>query len=394
LKIIIAHNYYQQSGGEDAVVEQEKALLESKGHHVRLLAVSNDAISNIRSRAKAALGAIYSRGSRAQVEKEIRLFHPEIVHIHNCFPLLSPSVYYACRAAGVPVVQTLHNFRLICPNALLFRDGKPCELCISKTVPWPAIVHACYRESRAGSAAIASMLAVHRLIGTWNSAVHAYITLTNFSRDKLIAGGLPADRLLVKPNFLYPDSGPGRSAQDFALIVGRLAPGKGIATLLSAWAQLKPNRKLKIVGDGPLQPAIRLAARNLRIELLGRQTNQAVLNLMESASFLVFPSECYEGFPRVIVESFAKGLPVVASRLGSMSEIIDHGRTGLLFQPGDPQALADAVEWMFTHPVQLAQMSQAARCEFEAKYTADRNYERLMEIYQYASKDRLLQVRV
>jgi len=386
LKIIIAHNYYQQSGGEDAVVEQEKALLESKGHQVRLLVASNDAIGNIRSRAKAALGTIYSRGSRVQVEKEIKSFHPEIVHIHNCFPLLSPSVYYACKAAGVPVVQTLHNFRLICPNALLFRDGKPCELCIGKKIPWPAIVHACYRESRAGSAAVASMLAAHGLIGTWNSAVNAYIALTSFSREKLIAGGLPADRLLVKPNFLYPDPGPGRSAQDFALIVGRLAPEKGIATLLSAWARLKPNRKLKIVGDGPLQSAVRAVVRNSQIELLGRQTKEAVLNVMESASFLVFPSECYEGFPRVIVESFAKGLPVVASRLGSMAELIDHGRTGLLFQPGDPQALADTVEWMFTHPVQLEQMSQAARNEFEAKYTADRNYERLMEIYLYASE--------
>jgi len=385
LKIIIAHNYYQQSGGEDAVVEQEKALLESKGHQVRLLTVSNDVISNIPSRAKAALGTIYSRGSRVQVEKEIKSFHPEIVHIHNCFPLLSPSVYYACKAAGVPVVQTLHNFRLICPNALLFRDGKPCELCIGKKIPWPAIVHACYRESRAGSAAVASMLAVHGLIGTWNSAVNAYIALTSFSREKLIAGGLPADRLLVKPNFLYPDPGPGRSSQDFALIVGRLAPEKGIATLLSAWARLKPNRKLKIVGDGPLQSAVRAVVRNSQIELLGRQTKEAVLNVMESASFLVFPSECYEGFPRVIVESFAKGLPVVASRLGSMAELIDHGRTGLLFQPGDPQALADAVEWMFTHPAQLEQMSQAARSEFEAKYTADRNYEQLMEIYRSAS---------
>ena len=385
MKILLLHNYYQQSGGEDAVVEQEKALLESKGHQVRLLAASNDAISNIRSRAKAALGTIYSRGSRVQVEKEIRSFHPEIVHIHNLFPLLSPSVYYACKAAGVPVVQTLHNFRLICPNALLFRDGKPCELCIGKKIPWPAIVHACYRESRAGSAAVASMLAVHGLIGTWNSAVNAYIALTSFSREKLIAGGLPADRLLVKPNFLYPDPGPGRSAQDFALIVGRLAPEKGIATLLSAWARLKPNRKLKIVGDGPLQSAVRAVVRNPQIELLGRQTKEAVLSVMESASFLVFPSECYEGFPRVIVESFAKGLPVVASRLGSMAELIDHGRTGLLFQPGDPQALADAVEWMFTHPAQLEQMSQAARSEFEAKYTADRNYEQLMEIYRSAS---------
>jgi glycosyltransferase involved in cell wall biosynthesis len=384
VKVLLLHNYYQQPGGEDIVVEQEKALLESKGHRVRLLTAHNDAIYGVAARCQAALGSIYSPHSKKQVGREIRSFQPDIVHVHNFFPLLSPSVYDACKANGVPVVQTLHNFRLICPSALLFREGKPCDLCVGKRVPWPAIQHACYRDSRTGSAAITAMLAVHHRRGTWNSSVDAYITLTNFSRQKLIAGKLPADRLFVKPNFLLPDPGRRRPPGTYALFVGRLSPEKGIRTLLSAWARLSGNKKLKIVGTGPLEQLVRDADCSSRIHLLGYQTQAAVVELMKGAAFVLLPSEWYECFPRVLVESFAIGRPVVASRLGSLAELVDHGRTGVLFKPGDPQALADAIEWMFSHPMELEQMSQAAREEFEAKYTADRNYEQLVEIYQYA----------
>jgi glycosyltransferase involved in cell wall biosynthesis len=388
VRVLLLHNYYRQPGGEDVVVAQERALLESKGHEVRLLAVHNDAINGVVERCKAALSSIYSAQSKKQVEREVQSFQPDIAHVQNFFPLLSPSVYDACQANGVPVVQTLHNFRLICPSGLLFREGKPCELCVGKRVPWPAIQHACYRNGRTGSAAIAAMLAVHRHRGTWTSAVDAYITLSNFARQKLIAGKLPSDRLFVKPNFLFPDPGWRRQPGDCALFVGRLSPEKGIGTLLSAWARTARNRELRIVGTGPLEQSVRKAARDSSIKLLGFQTQESVLELMEDAAFVIFPSECFEGFPRVLVESFAKGKPVVSSRLGSLAELVDHGRTGLLFEPGDPQALADAIEWMFTHPTELHQMSHAARHEFESKYTADRNYEQLMRIYARVAETR------
>jgi glycosyltransferase involved in cell wall biosynthesis len=218
--------------------------------------------------------------------------------------------------------------------------------------------------------------------------VDAYITLSNFARQKLIAGKLPSDRLFVKPNFLFPDPGWRRQPGDCALFVGRLSPEKGIGTLLSAWARTARNRELRIVGTGPLEQSVRKAARDSSIKLLGFQTQESVLELMEDAAFVIFPSECFEGFPRVLVESFAKGKPVVSSRLGSLAELVDHGRTGLLFEPGDPQALADAIEWMFTHPTELHQMSHAARHEFESKYTADRNYEQLMRIYARVAETR------
>ncbi len=385
MKILLLHNYYQQPGGEDVVVAHEKALLESKGNDVRLFSAHNDTIKGIVGRFRTALDSIYCVHSKRELDKEICSFQPDIVHAHNLFPLLSPSVYGACKAHGIPVVQTLHNFRLICPNALLFRNGKTCELCVGKTVPWPAIQHGCYRDSHAGSAAVACMIATHGLGGTWRSSVDAYITLTNFSREKLIAGKLPSNRLFVKPNFLFTDPGRSSRAGDYALFVGRLSHEKGISTLLSAWARLRENAKLKIVGTGPLEGFVHEGAKNSSIQAIGHQTQEGVMNLIDGAAFVIFPSECYEGFPRVIVESFAKGKPVVASRLGSMAELIDHGRTGLLFEPRNAQALAETIEWMFANSRQVQTMGEAARVEFETKYTADRNYWQLMEIYARAS---------
>lgn len=384
MKILLLHNLYQQPGGEDAVVDQEKALLTAKGHDVQLLTVDNDTITGAWSQARTAVSSIYSFSSRAKVRKAIRQFAPELVHVHNFFPLLSPSVYDACEREGIPVVQTLHNYRLICPNALLYRNGRPCELCLARKVPWPGVLHACYRDSYFGSAALAAMISGHRLRGTWDRHV-TYITLSEFSRKKLIAGGLRDDRLFTKPNFVLADPGRGARAEGFALFVGRLSEEKGIGTLLSAWTQLG-TQKLKVVGDGPLVTQVQ-AATSSSIELLGRQSSDAVLKLMGEAAFLVFPSECYENFPRVLAEAFAKGLPILASRLGSAEELVADGRTGLLFNSGDASDLAAKAEWMFSHPEELNRMSLAARKEYEEKYTADRNYERLMQVYQAAMEN-------
>ena len=382
MRVLSVHNYYQQPGGEDVVVQQEKTLLETRGHTVEVLTADNSSITGITSRASTALAAIYSTRSRARVEEKIAATEPDLVHVHNFFPQLSPSVYYACRKSKLPVVQTLHNFRLICPNALLFREGRPCEDCTGRLFAWPGVIHGCYRDSRVGTAVLASMLTTHRLLGTWTNRVDAYIALSEFARTKLITGGVPANRLFVKPNCLIPDPGARNKSADFALFVGRLSPEKGVRTLLSAWARL-PGRRLKIVGEGPLRNAVESAG-NRNIELLGRRSSEAVLELIGAAAFLIMPSECYENFPRVIVEAFAKGVPVLGSRLGACEELIEDRRTGLLFRPGDAEDLASRAEWLFSHPDVLRQMSEAARLEFETKYTADRNYDRLMEIYHSA----------
>ena len=371
------------------VVRQEKELLESRGNEVKLLALANESLESRWSQANAALNSIYSISSRTLASAHITSFRPAIVHVHNFFPLLSPSVYYACRKAGVPVVQTLHNYRLLCPNAMLFRAGKPCELCLKSKLPWPGALHGCYRGSYAASAIVATMISVHRLWKTWEKTVDAYIALTQFSRDKLIAGGLPAERVFLKPNFVFPTpikdttSVIRENAQSdgYALFVGRLAPEKGINTLLAAWTRLSCY-KLKVLGTGPLDGTLNAPA---GVEFMGHQHAESIGRHIKSAKFLIMPSEWYEGFPRVVVEAFAGGLPVIATRLGSMTELVEDQRTGLLFRSGDAQDLADKIKWMFTHPERVEQMSEAAREEFEAKYTAERNYEMLMEVYRQAS---------
>jgi glycosyltransferase involved in cell wall biosynthesis len=305
---------------------------------------------------------------------------PQIVHVHNTLPLLSPAVYYAAEASRVPVVQTLHNYRLLCPKALLLRDGRICEDCIGRRVAWPGIVHACYRDSRGATSAVAMMLAVHRVLGTWTRQVSQYIALTEFMRQKFITGGFSAKQIVVKPNFVAPDPGVGDHRGGFALFVGRLSPEKGVRTLLRAWERMAGRMPLKIAGEGPLQTLAHDSPP--AVEWLGRLRHEEVVELMKRAAVLVFPSECYEGFPTTIAEAFATGLPVVASNLGAMAEIVQHGQTGLLFSPGDAIDLGAKVEWALAHPDELAAIGRRAREEFEVKYTASRNYQVLRDIYR------------
>ena len=227
------------------------------------------------------------------------------------------------------------------------------------------------------------MLSTHRGLRTWTEQVDMYIVTTEFARERFIQGGFRAEKLVVKPHFLHPAPSPDKLPGDYALLVGRLSPEKGVRTLLAAWKRLSDRIPLKIVGDGPLAEEVADATAGLeRAEWLGRQPRERVLALMKGASVLVFPSTCYENFPMTILEAYAVGLPVIASNLGGMSSLIDHGRTGLHFRPGDPKDLAAKVEWASAHPAELAGMRREARGEFEAKYTAERNYKMLMEIYE------------
>lgn len=383
MRVLLLHNRYQIAGGEDVVVQTEKSLLEANGHCVALLETNNDDIVGPLEKAKAAANTIYSPSSKQWVRAKVASFLPDLVHVHNFFPLLSPSIYYACREAGVPVVQSLHNYRMLCPNSYFFREGKVCEDCLGKFFPWPGIVHSCYRGSKAGTAVVATMLSMHRAVQTWTGMVDVYIALTEFAQQKFLQGGLPAEKIVVKPNFVYPDPGQGNGQGGYALFVGRLSPEKGLETLLTAWEKIGGRMPLKIVGDGPLADRVAEATQRLMgVDWLGRQPKEQVLKLMKEAQVLIFPSIWYEGFPVVIAEAYAVGLPVIASDLGSTSSLIDRGRTGLHFRPGDPEDLASQVEWVLTHPAELAQMRREARAEFETKYTPQQNYQILMDIYE------------
>jgi glycosyltransferase involved in cell wall biosynthesis len=384
MKVLVAHNYYKLVGGEDQCVASEVALLRAHGHEVVPYHLHNDAIDTM-GRLDAASRTVWSRPGYRAVRALLREHRPQVAHFHNTFPLISPAAYYAARAEGVGVVQTLHNFRLLCPNSLFFRGGKVCEDCLGKSVPWPGVVHRCYRGSGAASAAVAAMLATHRALGTWRRAVDVYIALNAFSRQKFIQGGLPAGRVVVKPNFVYPDPGPGSGQGGSAVCVGRLSPEKGVETLLKAWKVLGTSVPLKIIGDGPLAEQVRAAAaENRGIEWLGSQPLEAVYERIGAAAFLVLPSECYENFPRVISEAFAKGTPVIASNLGAMARVVEHGRTGLLFEPGSSLDLVAQVRRLRDDAGELRRMRQAARQEYELNYTAESNYRTLMGIYERA----------
>jgi glycosyltransferase involved in cell wall biosynthesis len=384
MKVLIAHNFYQQGGGEDHVMAAEMALLEAHGHIVIPYRLHNDAINGM-GRARLAVRTLWSRASYRDIKEQIRRHRPQVAHFHNTFPLISPAAYYAARSENVSVVQTLHNFRIFCPNALLFRDGGVCEDCLGKSFAWPGIVHKCYRGSRVASAAVATMAWTHRVLGTWRELVDRYIALTQFSRRKIIDGGLPAHKVVVKPNFVYPDPGPGNHGHEYIVFVGRFSPEKGLETLLKAWRMLGGRVRLKLLGDGPQAPLIRdAAARERGIEWLGSRPLEDVYTALGRAHCLVLPSQCYEGFPRVVVEAFAKGTPVVASNLGAMAEVVTHGRTGLHFRPGDPADLAAQIQRLLDAPEQAQRMRLAARREYELRYTAESNYRILMDIYQSA----------
>lgn len=378
MNLLIIHNRYLYRGGEDECFEAERDLLRAHGHAVSEHVLDNHSIGPANA-AVAGLHAVWNRGEYRAIRSAIRQTGAEIVHVHNFFPLVSPAVYHAAAAEGVPVVQTLHNYRLLCPGALLYRDGRACEECLGEVVPWQGVRHRCYRQNLAASAAVAAMTAAHRLLGTWSHKVSAYIALTEFAREKFIAGGLPTEKLYLKPNFV-PDAGQGVGNGGYALYVGRLTEEKGVRVLLEAWRKLGEQLPLKVVGAGPLETLAR--ERTCRsIAYLGQRPPGEVYDLMRHAAALVFPSLCYENLPRTILESFAAGTPVIASRLGAMASLVRHGETGLHFRPGDAADLAAQVRWMLAHPATWATMRRHARAEYLREYTPERNYQLLMRLY-------------
>jgi glycosyltransferase involved in cell wall biosynthesis len=381
MKLLLCHNYYQQPGGEDLCFAAETRLLESHGHEVVRLTTHNDAIRDM-SLLSVARRALWNGGTYADVRALIRRERPQLLHCTNAFPLLSPALYQAARAERVPVVQALHNYRLLCPNAQFLRNGRVCEDCLGKFVPWPGVLHGCYRGSRCTSAVVAALLTEQRIIRTWRRAIDLYYTPTEFAREKFIAGGLSPERLCVKPNFIDPDPGPGTGRGGHVVFVGRLSLEKGIDTLLAAWRQVRGAVRLIILGDGPLAGQVQAAAdADPRIEWLGRRSPEEVLERVGEAACLLMPSIWYETFGRTVIEAFSRGTPVIASRIGALAELVEDGGTGLLVQPGDPADLAAAVQRLLADPLRFR---PAARREYEMKYTASINYRQLLAVYERA----------
>ena len=398
MNILLIHNTYQLPGGEDVVVAQESNLLMRHGHEVEIYKRSNDELNSLSFPQKLGLinRIVSAKDSKSAVRHLITKSKPDVVHVHNTFLMISPSVYEACEEKNVPVVQTLHNYRLLCPASTFYRNGAVCEECVTGSLR-RSVQHGCYRDSYSMSATMALVLSIHRSRQTWLKKVDAFIAISRFVGDKFVDSGFPAKKVFVKPNFVDPDPGERTGPGEYALFAGRLSPEKGVSTLIEAWRRLPKAIPLVIVGEGPSRERLRAevsAARTNDIRFAGRLERNEVSEAMKKAAFLIVPSVWNEPFGLVLAEAFACGTPVIGARVGAIPEMLDHEVTGLHFAPGDPDDLAAKVAWAWKHQSEMAAMGQSARRVYEEKYTARANYRLMMEIYASAidrtNRDRAL----
>ncbi len=385
MRILSLHTRYLQAGGEDRVFEEEAEMLREHDHTVELLELSNEPLTQVGA-VRAAVATVWNRQTAKALRQRIAHFQPDIVHIHNDFPWASPSIYSAARRAGVPSVLTLHNFRNLCANGLFFRDGKVCESCLTDPLAKASIRHACYRNSRAATLAVAARRTLHAAKGTWRKDVTLYLAPTDLVRDRHIAGGFPAERIIVKPHFVRGNPQPGTGTGNYALFIGRLMPDKGLDRLLDAWRNLPGTLRLRIVGDGPLRDAAQAAAADpaRRIDLLGPQPPTAIHGLLQDAAFAIVPSPVYESFGRVVVESFAAGTPVLAPNHGSPGALIQNNTTGWTYRFDTPNALHQQLQTLLAPPPPRGPLRPAARQSFEKHFTQTANHTQLITAYKKA----------
>lgn len=388
MKILIGHNQYQNFGGEDAVALAEQQLLQDNGHEVIVYSRSNAELKKLSFSEKSRFMwyLAWSDQSYRELRKLIRDTKPDIAHFHNIYFMMSPAVYHACKDEGVPVVQSLHNFRPLCANGLFFRNNHVCEDCLNGSL-FNAIRHRCYQNSWIISALVVRMLTAHRKMNTWKNKIDAYITATEFTKQKYVLAGISPEKIFIKPNFIYPSPKTLAADQGYALYVGRLSDEKGVEVLIKAWKEIK-GYPLIIAGDGPLMPYLSGFIQNNQLKnvsLLGHVEQDKYENLMLGARMVIIPSVCYENFPRIAAEAMAFGIPVVASRLGSLKEIIEDQKEGFLFEPGNPRALAEAVKSCLEFK-EYALMKQRALTKYNQSFSSEVNYSALMAVYHQILK--------
>lgn len=377
------HNRYQVRGGEDESTDNEVALLRKKGHEVTLLEENNHSIIGLRSRLTAAASSVWSRDWYDRVKATLSAERFDVMHVQNFFPLISPSVYYAARSRGVPVVQAIRNYRLACPSANLFRDGAYCEDCLGKSFKYPGIINKCYRDSASASATVASMLQVHRSTGTWEIPSR-YIAISEFVRAKLVQDGYPAQRIVVKPNFVGGQEHPppvSASERRHFLYVGRFSPEKGIDDLIEAYGSASTTANLLLVGDAGAEVK---KYQQPGVASLGKRPLSEVYELMRNAIAVIMPGRWPEPFGRVAIEAFAAGTPVISTGTGGPAEIIEHGSTGFLTKSACPGELSENLRFLDLNRQVATDMGRAAQKKFLELYSEDANYKRLIEIYHDA----------
>lgn len=383
VKVILIHDFYQQYGGEDSVALAEKQLLDEHGQTVVFYTRHNDEIRKfgLKDKLTFPLNTIYSRRTSREIARVVESFQPDVAYIHNVFPLISPSLYHALHVLKVPIVQVVHEFRLLCPNSWFYTEGRICERCKHGNY-LHAVRHRCYRDSYILSALYSASLGMHRFAGGMNK-IDAFICLTKFSKLKLLEGGVPEEKLYVRPNFIDASAvSPAPGTGDYVLYLGRLSPEKGVWTLLRAFEQLR-GVPLKIVGTGPLESDLRehVEEKGLKnISLMGFKAGKEKWELLRNSRFVVLPSEWYEAFPMVILEAYAVGKPVVASDLGGLPDIVRNGKSGILFRPGSIADLTEKVRYLTERPAEIEAMGRYGRQLVETEYGPEPAYQTLMTI--------------
>jgi len=397
LKILLVHNFYGSSApsGENTAFQAESGLLRKNGHTVIEFTRNSDEVRNLGSFGllKGAFSTPWNPFSLKALKNILIKEKPDILHVHNFFPLISPSIFYATNDLDTPTVFTLHNYRIVCANAILLRNNSPCTECLDKQSILPSLKYKCYRESRMATLPLALSIKLHQVLGTWQRKVDAFISLTEFQKNKLIEAGLPAEKIHIKPHFYSspPNPLPFNERGSKVVFIGRLGPEKGINVLLHAWKMWGEDAPdLEIIGDGPERHPLEKysATNNLdnKISFLGQLPFPQTLDKLSRARLSILPTLCYEGFPMTVLEAFAMGVPVVASNIGSLPCIIENNKNGALFKAGDSEALCNALKEVWGNRENLEQMSTAARSTFEESFSTEINHKILMDIYQEASK--------
>jgi glycosyltransferase involved in cell wall biosynthesis len=384
MRILLVHNYYRSGapGGEDIVFEQERDLLISAGHDVRYYHRSNDEVdeSSLSDKIRAAREMVWSKRTSRELAKLVAEFRPSVAHFHNTFPLITASAYRVCRDAGVPIFQTVHNFRMVCSSATLYRSGAPCFECSPDRL-WPAVVHRCYRGSALGSLAVARTLRSYHTAGV-HQWVDQFFCLSKFSKDRLVSFGIDPSKISIKPNFVPDATFRPIGDRDYVLFAGRLAEEKGVRLLIDAWKNLGSLR-LVMIGDGPMRPWIEAQIREQRlpIDLVGNVTRDRVADFMAKAHSLVVPSICQEaGVPLVAIEAWRSGVPVIASRAGSLAAAVSDG-LALGFREGCAEDLALQVDRMTQDAVLMDKLIASARARYESVHQPSCSLERLTDHY-------------
>lgn len=380
----MVHNYYRSRGGEDAVFEREVSLLRKNGIDVVTHTATNASFEPSKDFSK----LIWNRGENSALQKIIQRERPDIAHFHNLHFVFSQSVYWAAKRNRLPIVETIHNYRPLCPAATLFRAGETCQKCVAKAVPWPAVWHRCYQGSTLYSAAMAATHFSQHVLASRARCVDLHIALTQFQKTKLVEGGFNPERIVVKPNGLEVDPNPGRGGGGYALYVGRLSAEKGVDRLIDLWINRGIDKRLIIVGDGPMSAELAAkVSKSHAIEMVGYKSQAEVSELMGDAQVLLVPSRWYEGFPAVIVEAFARGLPVVAEPIGSLVEIV--GGPGFLVPFSDGVMLEEVLERIERDAQNLGEFRKRCRVEYESKYASDIGAMLLIEVYSRVLNERI-----